>query len=161
MAWSIVSLLIGGGGRRRRRKSERQRPSDGPPIPGITQLSMYSTGYVRPGVLGDAVIIIIDFPTIGIDDDVLQDRSEPNGVPNLRLSFPGQLNGLRVTATLEIEDAVVVQPCSSSPMRTPFRIGGEGRLPRARKAEKQGRGAVLPPMLDEQCIGQMPFWGRR
>src|SRR4051794_3674672 len=60
----------------------------------------------RAGVFGLGVLVVIRDAGLGIEDHVLQDRTEAiGGVPDHRLRFLRELDGLGVAAAFEIEDA--------------------------------------------------------
>jgi hypothetical protein len=96
-------------------------------------------------------------PVIGVDCDVLEHRAEAlRHRENLGLRFRIELCGLGVAAAFEVEDAVVLQPCSSSPIRARCGSVESVVLP---VPDRPKNSAVLPsaPILAEQCMGRMPL----
>lgn len=47
-------------------------------------------------VLGQGVVIVVDLTRDGVEDNVLQNRSEADGVENVRLLFSRETNALGV-----------------------------------------------------------------
>ena len=61
----------------------------------------------RAGVLGLGAVVVVRHAGIGIEGHVFQHGAEAvGGVPDLRLGFLAELDGLGVAAAFEIEDAV-------------------------------------------------------
>jgi len=87
-----------------------------------------------------------------IQNHVFQHGAKLDGVEDLRLAFMLEVDALRVAATLEIEHAVDVQPCSSSPTR---RRSGSAERVVLPVPERPKNSATLPsaPTLAEQCMG--------
>src|SRR5262249_5330047 len=72
------------------------------------------------------------------------DRAErPGRAEDLRLVVCIQADDLGVAAALEVEDAVVAPAVLVVADEGALRVGGEGRLPRAREAEEAGVATVL------------------
>ena len=58
-------------------------------------------------VLGQGGIVVVDDTGDGVEDDVLEDGTEPDGVENIGLLLGGETNALGVAATLDVEDTRV------------------------------------------------------
>ena len=98
-----------------------------------------------PRVLGQRVIVQVEYPRIGVDHHVLEHRAElPRRGVDLRLCLLGQADHLGVTAALEIEHAAVAPPVLVVSDQRALGVGGQRRLAGARQAEEHGRVAVRP-----------------
>ena len=97
----------------------------------------------RAGVLGLGRIVVIGDARDRIERHVLQHRAEAvGGVPDLRLGFARELDGLGVAAALEIEDAVRAPAVLVVADQRAVRIGRERGLAGAGQAEEQRAIAV-------------------
>ena len=93
-------------------------------------------------VLGLRVVVEVE-PPVPVDDDVLEHGPERvRGGEDLGLGLGGEVDRLRVAATLEVEDAVVAPSVLVVSDQPPLGIGGERRLPRAGEAEEDRDVAV-------------------
>src|SRR4030095_14066456 len=89
-------------------------------------------------VLGVRHVIEIHFARVGIEHDVLEDRSEaPRGVPNLWLGLLRQFDHLGVAAALEVEDAAVTPTVLVVTDQPAVRIAGERRFPGAGQTKEE------------------------
>jgi hypothetical protein len=105
-------------------------------------LSSWSRGYAAR-VLGLRVRVEVEPPLV-VHRHVLEHRAEGRRrAIDLRLVVGVQADDLGVAAPLEVEDAVVAPPVLVVADERAHRVGGEGRLPRARKAEEEGDVAAL------------------
>lgn len=59
------------------------------------------------GVLRDRNVVVIRHTRDGIVDDVLQDRAETDGVEDFWLLLSGEVDGLGVATTLDVEDTSI------------------------------------------------------
>ena len=59
------------------------------------------------GVLRQRSVAVIDFSSCRVMDRILKNRSKTNRLVNLWFRFRGQVNRLGITATFDIENAVV------------------------------------------------------
>jgi len=81
------------------------------------------------------------------------------GGKDLGLALTRQPDHFRVAAALEVENALVDHPCSSSPINR-RRVGGERRLPVPERPKNSAQSPCLPT-LAEQCIESTPCSGSR
>src|SRR5205814_1434889 len=96
-----------------------------------------------PGVLGQAVVVVVGQTGVGIVGDVLQDRPEVVGRRvDLGLGVLRDADGLGVAAALEVEHALVAPAVLVVADQATRRVGGERRLAGAGQAEEQGHVAV-------------------
>ena len=92
----------------------------------------------RAGILGLAVVIVVRLAGVFIEGDILQHRAEAvGGVPDHRLRFLGELDGLGVAAAFEIEDAVRTPAGFVVADERAVRVGRQRGLAGARQAEEQ------------------------
>jgi hypothetical protein len=91
-----------------------------------------------PGVLGEVGAGEVYLPGVGVYPDVLDHRPVAYGLPDLRLLLAGEVDPLGVAAALEVEDALVRPGVLVVPDEVPLRVGREGRLAGAGKAEEEG-----------------------
>src|SRR5260370_41735660 len=92
-------------------------------------------GVSGSGILRNILGIKIRPARVGIDDDVFQDATETEGLPNLRLALPREANGLGVAAPLDIEDPSLGPGGLLIAGETAYRNGAPRRLPGARESE--------------------------
>jgi hypothetical protein len=64
-------------------------------------------GVSTAGVLGKGVIIVVDNTSDRVEDDVLEDGTELDGVENVGLLLGGETDGLSVATALDVEDTRV------------------------------------------------------
>ena len=99
----------------------------------------------RAGVLGLGAVVVIGDARVRIEHHVLQHGAEAvGGVPDLRLGFPRELDGLGVAAALEIEDAVRAPAVLVVADQRAVRVGRQRGLAGAGQAEEQRAVAVRP-----------------
>jgi len=59
-------------------------------------------------VFSDGYIIIVDIPLVLVlEDDVLQDTPEFNGVVNIRFLLSGEIDTFSVAAPFDVEDTII------------------------------------------------------
>ena len=97
-------------------------------------------------VLGDGDIVVVWLAICYVEDDVLEDRAEANGIVDLGLLFGGEVDALGVAPAFDVEDTrigpyvlVVADELSSW-------VGREGSL--AGTGETKEEGDVAPFLVD-------------
>ena len=100
-------------------------------------------GVGATGVLGEGRVVVVDDTADGVEDDVLQDGSEPDGVENIRLLLGRETNALGVAATLDVEDTTVRPAVLVVTDQGTLGIGRQSRLTRTRETEEDGDIAIL------------------
>ncbi len=92
----------------------------------------------RARVLGDAVVVPGDRARVRVDDDVLEDGAEADGLEDLRLGLLRKADDLGVAAALEVEDAMVAPAVLVVADQPAGRVGRQSRLARPGEPEVQG-----------------------
>ena len=87
------------------------------------------------GVLGLAAVVVVGVRRV-VEHGVLEHGAEADGVPDLRLALPGELDALGVAAALDVEDAVVGPAVLVVADEIPVGVGGERGLAGAGEAEE-------------------------
>lgn len=59
------------------------------------------------GVLRDRDVVVIRYTRDGVVNNVLQDRAKPDGVEDFWLLLSGEVDGLSIAATLNVEDTSI------------------------------------------------------
>lgn len=77
-------------------------------------------------VLGDADIVVVWYPGVRVVDDVLEDRTEADGVEDLGLLLGGEVDALGVAAALDVEDTSVGPDVLVVTNEETVRVSGEG-----------------------------------
>ena len=99
----------------------------------------------RARVLGDALVLELHLPAVGIEHDVLEDRAEHlRGPVDVGLALRREVDDLGVAAPLEVERAFAapaVLVVADEPAR---RVGRQRRLAGAGEAKEERRVARLP-----------------
>jgi hypothetical protein len=72
-----------------------------------------------------------------IEDNVFQHCTKAQRLEDVRLTLGSQVDRLRITATLDVEDAVVAPAVLVVANEMSLRIGGERGLSRAAESEEQ------------------------
>jgi hypothetical protein len=80
-------------------------------------------GISGPSVLGNAIVVELGTPRMGIDHYVLQNTTKTNGIPDLRLSFLGEPNRFGVTAAFDVKDTMIRPAMFVVANEPPFRVG--------------------------------------
>ena len=97
------------------------------------------------GVLGEAFVIEVHPAGVGVEADVFQDGPKvAHRLPDQRLLFGPQPDGLGIAAALQVEDAVIAPSMFVIADQAPPGVGGEGGLSSAGQAEEQGHIAGGP-----------------
>ncbi len=84
-------------------------------------------GVRNTGVLGFGCIIKIHF-TVCCHDHILQECIPANGIEDIRFTLLAQVNGLGITTTFEIKDAIVIPSMLIIANKGPLGIGRQGSL---------------------------------
>lgn len=100
-------------------------------------------GVSAAGVLGQGGIVVVDNTGDGIEDDVLEDGTELDGVENVGLLLGGQANALGVASTFDVEDAPVSPAVLVVTDQSTLRVSGEGGLAGTGQTEEDGDVAIL------------------
>lgn len=64
-------------------------------------------GVSTTGVLCEGGVVVVDITGDGVEDDVLEDGTELDGVVNVGLLLGGEANALGVATTFDVEDTLV------------------------------------------------------
>jgi hypothetical protein len=100
-------------------------------------------GVCAASVLGEGGIIVVDNSGGGIENDVLEDGTELDGVEDIRLLLGGETNALGVAAALNVEDAGVAPAVLVVTDQGTLGVGREGCLASAGETEENGNVSVL------------------
>jgi hypothetical protein len=100
-------------------------------------------GVGTSGVLGDRDIVVVGNSVGGVVDDVLEDRSVLDGTVDLGLPLGGQVDGLGVTSSLDVEDTGVGPDVLVVTDQETVGVGREGSLSSSRKTEEKGDFTLL------------------
>ena len=95
-------------------------------------------GVGHAGILGDGDVVVVGDAGFGVDDGVLEDGPEADGVPDLGLFFAGEADDLGVAAALEVEDAVGPPAVLVIADECAVFVGGECGLSGAGESEEEG-----------------------
>src|SRR5215471_12590731 len=90
-------------------------------------------------VLGEADIVVVWDVGLRIENHILEDRAEANGIPDFRLSLFSQVDALCVAAAFKVENAGCPPSVLVVSNQVPFRVGGERCLTGARESKEQSR----------------------
>jgi len=99
-------------------------------------------GVCAASVLGEGSIVVVDDTGVRVEDDVLQDRAEPDGVEDVRLLLGRQTDTLGVASSLDVEDATVRPAVLVVADQTTLGVGRESGLAGSRQTEEDGDIAV-------------------
>jgi hypothetical protein len=100
-------------------------------------------GVCAAGVLGEGGVIVVDDTGFGVEDDVLKDGTELDGVVNIGLLLGGETNALGVATTLDVEDTSVTPAVLVVTDQGTLGVGGESGLASSGETEEDGYVAVL------------------
>lgn len=95
-------------------------------------------GIRATGVLCDAHVVVIGNTAAGVVDDVLEDRSVPDGVKDFWLLLGGKIDAFGIAASFDVEYTSIRPYMLVVTNEETMRISRESGLPRARKAEEEG-----------------------
>lgn len=93
-------------------------------------------------VLGEGGVVVVDNASLRVENDVLEDGAELDGVENIRLLLSGEANALGVAAALNVEDAAVTPAVLIVANQSALRVGGKSGLASAGKTEENSDVAV-------------------
>jgi hypothetical protein len=91
-----------------------------------------------------------------VEHHVLQDRPEVERLEDVGLALAGQVDRLGVAAPLDVEDARIVQQCSSSPMSRRFGSAESVVLPVPESPKSTEERPETRSAVAEQCIESTP-----
>lgn len=100
-------------------------------------------GVSDTSVLGEGGVIVVDNASGGIENDVLEDGTELDGVENIRLLLGGEANALGVAAALNVEDATVAPAVLVVTDQGTLGVGRESGLASTGETEENGDIAVV------------------
>src|ERR671921_226598 len=99
------------------------------------------------GILGQGVVLESRTSRVRIEDDILEDGSEPlRRAKDLGFRLRGEPDRLRIRAVLEVEDTALRPSVFIIPNQPALWVSRQGRLPGTRETEKE-RGAAIPPLV--------------
>jgi hypothetical protein len=100
-------------------------------------------GVGATGVLGKGGIVVVNNTGDGVENGVLEDGAEADGVENIGLLLGGETNALGVAATLNVEDTGVSPAVLVVTNQLALGVSGQGGLASTRQTEEDGDIAVL------------------
>lgn len=100
-------------------------------------------GVGAAGVLGEGGVIVVDNAGDGVEDDVLEDGAEADGVENIGLLLGGETNALGVATALDVEDTSVGPAVLVVTNQLTLGVGRQGGLAGTGQTEEDGDIAVL------------------
>ena len=100
-------------------------------------------GVCAASVLGKSGVIVVDDTGDGVEDDVLEDGAELDGVENIRLLLGGEANALGVAAALNVENALVAPAVLVVTDQGTLGVGRESGLASTGETEENGDVSVL------------------
>ena len=115
-------------------------------------------GVCAPRVLREGDVVIVNFSAPLIEGHILQHTAKANGIVNLGLLLPGEVDALGIAAALDVEDALGGPDMFVVPNQLPRRVRAESRLPCATKPKEQGH-ISLRAHITGRVQWQGPFCG--
>jgi len=100
-------------------------------------------GVGTAGVLSQGGVVVVDITADGVEDDVLQDGTELDGVENIGLLLSRETNALGVAATLDVEDTLIAPAVLVITDQLTLGIGRQGGLAGTGQTEEDGNIALL------------------
>lgn len=100
-------------------------------------------GVGAASVLGQGGVIVVDNTGDGVENDVLEDGTELDGVENIGLLLRGETNALSVAATLNVEDTSVGPAVLIITDQLALGVGRQGGLAGTGQTEEDSDIAVL------------------
>lgn len=100
-------------------------------------------GVCATSVLGEGGVIVVDDSGGGVEDDVLEDGTELDGVENIGLLLGGEANALGVAAALNVEDTSVAPAVLVITDQGTLGVGRKSCLASAGETEEDGNISVL------------------
>ena len=113
-------------------------------------------GVRAPGVLGDANVVVVGFTRNDVIDDVLKDRTETDGVVDLRLLLGGKVDALGIAPTLDVENTIVRPDVLVIPDQLAVGIGRQCGLSRSRETKEECDIAVLRTDVSRGVERELP-----
>ena len=100
-------------------------------------------GVGATSVLGQSRVVVVNNSGGGVEDDVLKNGTELDGVENVGLLLARETNSLSVASTLDVEDTLVGPAVLVVTDESTLGVSGEGGLASTGKTEEDGDIAVL------------------
>lgn len=100
-------------------------------------------GVGAAGVLGQRGVVVVDDTGDGVEDNVLQDGAEADGVVDIGLLLGGETDALGVAATLDVEDTTVGPAVLVITDEGALGVGRESGLTSSGETEEHSHVAVL------------------
>lgn len=100
-------------------------------------------GVGATGVLGKGGIVVVNNAGDGVENSVLEDGTEADGVENIGLLLGGETNALGVAATLDVEDTGVGPAVLVVTNQLALGVSGQGGLASTGQTEEDGNIAIL------------------
>jgi hypothetical protein len=100
-------------------------------------------GVGAASVLGEGGVIVVNDSGGGIEDDVLEDRAELDGVEDIRLLLSRETNALSVATALDVEDTGVAPAVLIVTDQGTLGVGGECGLASAGETKENGNVSIL------------------
>lgn len=100
-------------------------------------------GVGATGVLGKSGIIVVNNAGDRVENGVLEDGTEADGVENIGLLLSGETNALGVAATLNVEDTGVGPAVLIVTNQLALGVSGQGGLASTGQTEEDGNIAIL------------------
>ena len=100
-------------------------------------------GVGAASVLGQGVVIVVDNTGDRVENNVLEDGTELDGVENIGLLLCGETNGLSVATTLDVEDTCVRPAVLVVTDERTLGVSRQGGLAGTGQTEEDGNIAVL------------------
>ena len=100
-------------------------------------------GVCAASVLGEGSVIVVDNTGGGVEDNVLEDGTELDGVENVGLLLGGETNALGVATALDVEDTSVTPAVLVVTDEGTLGVGGESGLASTGETEEDGNVTVL------------------
>jgi len=100
-------------------------------------------GVGAASVLSEGSVIVVDLAGDGVEDDVLEDRTEADGVENIGLLLGRETNALGIAAALDVEDAAVAPAVLVVADQSAVGVGRQSGFTSTGQTEEQSDVAVL------------------
>lgn len=100
-------------------------------------------GVCAAGVLCEGGVVVVDSSGLWVENNILQDGSELDGVENVGLCLGRETNALSVAASLDVENTPVTPAVLVVSDQSTLRVRREGGLASTGKTEEDGHVAIL------------------
>lgn len=100
-------------------------------------------GVSAAGVLSEGGVVIVNDARLGIENNVLKDGSEADGVEDIGFLLGGEADTLGVASTFDVEDATVTPAVLVITDQGTLWVSGEGGFAGAGQTEEDGNIAIL------------------